>query len=136
MTASLLEDARIERLEKLLLEVRELLRQDRVPLQADRGQRVAELQVRVARFFKVPVGGLLARGRAGVFVWPRHVAMRLAEELLGLNHSEAGRFFHRHPGAIRHGCRAVAAAAETDPKRRAEIDLLRGELTKLFYPDD
>jgi hypothetical protein len=85
----------------------------------------------VCRHFRLSETQLLARRRDANIVWPRHVAMYLAQVLTGHSFPELGRRFgNRDHTTVLHAVRKVAKLRDADEQVKAMLVELEGQLAQ------
>jgi hypothetical protein len=85
----------------------------------------------VCRHFRLSETQLLAVRRDANIVWPRHVAMYLAQLLTGHSYPELGRRFgNRDHTTVLHAVRKVAKLRDADEQVRAMLVELEGQLAQ------
>ena len=89
-----------------------------------------EIQKLVADHFSVPLKLMLSRRRSEWIVWPRHLAMYLIQQRLGLSLTAIGRLFGRTHTAVLHAHSAVEARLATSEKFRQDLAAVVAELDR------
>lgn len=86
---------------------------------------VADIQKRVADFYKVTVSDIISSKRSRPIAHARQVAIYLCQKMLGLTQSEIGKLFgNRDHSTIMYSETTVAAQIKEDWEFKEEIDLL------------
>lgn len=84
------------------------------------------IRSQVAAFYRVPVHAMDCPCRRSDLVWPRHVAMFLCRDILGLSLLSIGQQFGRRAhGTALNAWRHVKNRMQTEPKVRAEVEALK-----------
>lgn len=89
---------------------------------------IREVQVAVARHYRVPLADILGPEQATEYVRPRHVAMYLACRRTGKNSRQIGDRFRRDRTSIIYADKKIGALRKVDPALDAEIRKLEGRL--------
>ena len=80
-----------------------------------------EIQKLVADHFSVPLKLMLSRRRSEWIVWPRHLAMYLIQQRLGLNNTATAQLFNRCHQDIHHARGAVEARLASNGRFRHDL---------------
>lgn len=86
--------------------------------------RVIRIQKLVADYFGVSRDDYLGRHRNQKHVWPRQIAIYLADRLTPCSSVEIGRIFRRDHTTILHAVRKIEERRVTDPKLNTDIEAL------------
>ena len=92
---------------------------------------VDHIQKKVAEYFEIRPSDMTARRRLKTVVYPRHIAMYLSRELMGLSFPELGeQFGGRDHTTILHACGKIKKDIKRDYKVKSLVDKLLLEIQK------
>jgi chromosomal replication initiator protein len=95
-------------------------------------QRIKEV---VARVYGVTADTIDGDSRLPEHVRPRHMAVHLAREMLGLGYSELGRAFKRDHSTIHGTCKRMRRAVATDSKAEEAVREVRRRIEEELCGD-
>lgn len=72
----------------------------------------------VADEFSIPVQAIFSRARPDHIAFPRMVAMKLSQDIMGATRAKVALFFGRHPTDIGHASHSVSDRMATEPQTR------------------
>lgn len=72
----------------------------------------------VADEFAIPVQAIFSRARPDHIAFPRMVAMKLSQDIMGATRQEVGSFFGRHRADVLHAHLRVSDRMATEPQTR------------------
>lgn len=124
-------------LETVLSELRSLrlLVEHRLPkpLAPSDESKIDVIRRHVSQAYGVTTAEIANGTRCQHVVWPRHVAMFMAKEILGLSLQSVGRHFGKDHGTVLHACRAVKNRIDCRDKTAPLVLSLRERLTVLLH---
>ena len=93
---------------------------------------VKDIQLIVAKFYRVTLNDINCKRRQGYLIRPRHVAMFLAKEITPCSLVEIGRRFGRRDHTtVLHAVKKIERLLLVDPALASEVETLRARISEL-----